>query len=249
MSAPLQINETELQAYVDRRLGADRHAAVQAWLAARPSEAERLAAYLRIDEALHAAYDGLLAEPIPERLAAAAAKKARWPRLAALGASVLVAAALGAGAVSLLERPDSGLVRRAALAHELYAPEVLHPVEMRAHEKSELLGWLSKRLGMTVRSPDLEPAGLFFVGGRLLPGKTGASALLMYETRGGSRVSLYWAADTTLAQNTALRYAREHNVRVYYWIDRECGYALASSELGKDELLRVAKMAYEQLEK
>ena len=249
-SGPLQINEADLQAYVDRRLAADRHAAVEAWLAAHPGEAERVADYARINGALHAAYDRLAVEPIPDRLVLMAVRKPRWPRLAALAASVLLAIVLGAIAGWLLHvAPDSGLVQRAALAHATYAPEVLHPVEMKAQERSELLAWLSKRLGMKVEAPNLEAAGFNFVGGRLLPGETGATALLMYESAAGDRVSLYWGADTRLSRDTGLRYARERNVRLYYWIDPECGYAVASAELGEPELLRLARIVYEQLEK
>jgi anti-sigma factor RsiW len=250
MSAPLHVTEAELQAYVDRRLSPDRHAAVKAWVAARPSEAERLAAYWRINEVLHAAYDSVLAAPMPARLTVMAWRKPRWRRLAALAAAVLVAALLGAIAGWQLHiGPDSALMQRAALAHATYAPEVLHPVEMRAQERSELLAWLSKRLGMKVEAPNLEPAGLAFVGGRLLPGEAGATALLMYESAAGARVSLYWGADTRLSYDTGLRYARQKNVRMYYWIDPECGYAVVSSELAKDDLLRVATIAHEQLEK
>jgi anti-sigma factor RsiW len=250
MNVPIQVNEAELQAYVDRRLVADRHAAVEAWLATHPSEAERLAAYSRINELLRAAYDGVLAAPIPDRLVQRPARKARWRRFAALAASVLVAVILGGIAGWRLHAgPDSALVQRAALAHATYAPEVLHPVELRAQERSELLAWLSKRLGMKVEAPNLEAAGFNFVGGRLLPGEAGASALLMYESSAGARVSLYWAADTRLSQDTGLRYAHERNLRVYYWIDSECGYAVVSSELGKEDLLRVTRIAHDQLEK
>ena len=49
-------------------------------------------------------------------------------------------------------------------------------------------------------------------------------------------------------RETAFRYARENNVGVFYWIDREVGYALASADLSKDELLRLANLVYKQLE-
>jgi anti-sigma factor RsiW len=49
-------------------------------------------------------------------------------------------------------------------------------------------------------------------------------------------------------RETAFRYSRENNVGVFYWIDRDCGYALASADLSKDELLRIATLIYKQLE-
>ena len=54
---------------------------------------------------------------------------------------------------------------------------------------------------------------------------------------------------TEAANNTetAFRYAREGNVGVFYWIDRNVGYALSSADLNREELLAVANTAYKQL--
>jgi anti-sigma factor RsiW len=49
-------------------------------------------------------------------------------------------------------------------------------------------------------------------------------------------------------RETAFRYARENNVGVFYWIDHEVGYALASADLSMDELLKLATVVYKQLE-
>src|SRR4029077_19767401 len=46
MSEP--VTEAELQAYADGRLPAERYKAVEAWLATRPEESERIAAYRRL---------------------------------------------------------------------------------------------------------------------------------------------------------------------------------------------------------
>ena len=129
-----------------------------------------------------------------------------------------------------------------------YAAEVQHPVEPRA--RGELLDWLSERLRMKVQAPELHAAGLAFLGGRLLPGDAAAAALLMYEGQSGQRVTLYWGPEFRQARETGLLYASgERGMRVYYWLDDECGYALASAELSQEELHAVAKMAHEQLEK
>ena len=70
----------------------------------------------------------------------------------------------------------------------------------------------------------------------------------MYQTQAGRRLTLYMRAEKARTRETAFRYARENNVGVFYWIDRDCGYALASADLDKEELLRVATMVYKQLE-
>ena len=67
--------------------------------------------------------------------------------------------------------PDGAMIaRRAAIAHATYSPEVRHPVEVGADDEQHLVGWLSKRLGIKLRAPKLDEAGMSLVGGRLLPG-------------------------------------------------------------------------------
>ena len=140
------------------------------------------------------------------------------------------------------------MARRAAIAHATYSPEVRHPVEVGADQEQHLVAWLSKRLGVKVHAPKLEAAGMSLVGGRLLPGESGPVAQFMYQTQAGRRLTLYMRAEAKQHRETAFRYARENNVGVFYWIDRERGYALASADLDKEELLRVATLVYKQLE-
>jgi len=35
---------------------------------------------------------------------------------------------------------------------------------------------------------------------------------------------------------------------VFYWIERDCGYAISSADLSKEELLHIATLVYKQLE-
>ena len=86
------------------------------------------------------------------------------------------------------------------------------------------------------------------VGGRLLPGENGPVALFMYQNQNGRRLTLYVRTEASKNRETAFRYARENNVGVFYWIDGNCGYALASADLAKEELLRVATLIYKQLD-
>src|SRR4051812_34724036 len=68
------ISEADVQAYVDGRLPDERRSAVEAWLAARPEESERIAAYRRLAHEVRSAYETTLAEPVPPRLRQAAAR-------------------------------------------------------------------------------------------------------------------------------------------------------------------------------
>jgi anti-sigma factor RsiW len=252
------IGEGELQAWADGRLPAGRRAEIDAWLAARPEEAERVAAYRSLNEQLRAYYGAVLDEPVPERLEARVRGGARWRRAAAVAGWIVVGAAIGGVAgwqlhglqapVPAAAAPEAPmLARRAALAHATYAPEVRHPVEVGADQEQHLVAWLSKRLGGDVRAPKLDAEGMTLVGGRLLPRDPGPVAQFMYQNAQGRRVTLYVRTEVLDQRETAFRYAREGNVRVFYWIDRKFGYALSSADLEREELLRLANVVYRQL--
>src|SRR5262245_43112942 len=90
------ITEAELHAYADGRLTDERRAAVEAWLASRLEETERVAAYRRIGEELRAAYDPVLDEPVPGIFGRVLRPKPRWHALARVAAWVAVGIVVGA---------------------------------------------------------------------------------------------------------------------------------------------------------
>lgn len=248
------ITESELQAYADGRLEPERRAAVDAWLATRPEEAERIADYRKLADALRAAYDPFFTESVPQRFMRA---RPRWRRYAFAAGWVALGLLVGAIAGWQLHesRPtppvatDAGAVmaKRAAVAHATYSPEVRHPVEVGADQEAHLTAWLSKRLGAQVRAPNLEDVGYSLVGGRLLPGDSGPVAHFMYQCSQGTRVTLYVRTEAASNRETAFRYVREGNVRVFYWVDRKMGYALSSADISRDDLFKVADAVYRQL--
>lgn len=241
------ITEAELHAYVDGQLPAERRAAVEDYLAAHPAEAERVRTYRRQNEQLHVLFDTVLDEPVPATLQRPPARRVPGlTRAAALLAAAAVGGVLGwalrgGEAVEI----TAGLPQQAAIAHLVYSPEVLHPVEVGAREEAHLVAWLSKRLGAPVRAPQLAEAGFELVGGRLLPGEAGPAAQFMYQDARGARLTLYvrTAEDN---RETAFRYAQEGKVGVFYWVDGPFGYAL-SGELERAQLLAVAEDVYRAL--
>jgi anti-sigma factor RsiW len=258
MSEARQPSESELHSYADGRVDPEQKVAIERWLAEHPDDAERVDAYRRLGESLRALYDPVLEENVPGRLMRSAGARRPWVGFAR--AAAWLAIGLGVGALAgwqlhewrtpLPMATDSAAVmaRRAALAHATYSPEVRHPVEVGADQEQHLVTWLSKRLGTKVRAPRLDEVGMTLVGGRLLPGESGPVAQFMYQTPAGRRITLYVRAEARGHRETAFRYARENNVSVFYWIDGDCGYALASADLTKDELLRIATLVYKQFE-
>ena len=254
------VTEPDLLAYVDGQLPKSRCADVESWLAARPEEAERIAAYRRQNEELRALFNPVAEEPVPGRLRRVFKRVARW-RTYAFAAGFMV---LGLAAGTLMgwqlhaQRVPiggfgMGIAKNAAVAHATYSPEVRHQVEVSADQEPHLVAWLSKRLGTNVRAPKLEASGFNLVGGRLLPGDArpagGPSpvAQFMYQTQGGRRLTLYVRTEASGNRETAFRYALEGSVGVFYWIDRNVGYALSSADLNREELLAVANSVYKQL--
>lgn len=257
MSDRQSISEAELQAWADGRLGVEQRADLESWLAAHPEEAERAAAYRDFNEQLRAHFAPVLDEAVPSRLERAARRGARLRAAAmatgwaALGIAVGIVAGWNLHAwrtplpVAQLDPPL--IARRAALAHATYSPEVRHPVEVGADQEQHLVAWLSKRLGGEVRAPKLDGEGMALVGGRLLPRDPGPVAQFMYQNAQGRRVTLYVRTEGLDQRETAFHFAREGNVRVFYWIDRKFGYALSSADMDRDELLKLANVVYRQL--
>jgi len=249
--SPSPVTEAELHAYVDGVLPAARVAEVEAYLAERPEEAARVAAYRAQLAALHREFDAVLDEPVPDRLQV----RRRW-RLPPLARYAAALAWIALGGVigwqlhaydSMSSRTESATwARRAAIAHAVYSPEVRRPVEVGADQEGQLVAWLSKRLGTQLKVPHLGDLGYSLVGGRLLPGERGPVAQFMYQDAKGQRLTLYVRTNPDETRETAFRFAQENNVGVFYWLDRKLGYAL-SGEVDKAELLRVATAVYRQL--
>ncbi len=245
----MKAGETELHAYVDGALDAETRRAVEAHLAQSPEDAARVEAYLAQRAALHARYDAVLDEPVPEALRLAAAARSR-PRYALAAGWMIVGIAVGWFAAHALTLPGGSnvatLPRQAAVAHAVYAPEVRHPVEVGAEQQDHLVRWLSKRLGTDLKAPALSREGYELVGGRLLPGPQGAVAQFMYQDGKGRRLTLYVSRVVNDAGDTAFRYSREDDVSVFYWIDGTVAYAL-SGTMPREDLLAVANTVYRQL--
>jgi anti-sigma factor RsiW len=200
--------------------------------------------------------DPALAEPIPERLLAAATPPGPEPTAFVADSAGLAAARVAPrhrlgwfGRDALIERggTPTTFARQAAFAHALYATDVNRPVEIWAAEEKRLVTWLTKRLGFQVHAPDLNGVGFALVGGRLVAGNEMPTALFMYENADKQRLSLQVRKQAPGTGEAAFRYAVENGVGVFYWIDDACGYAI-SGNVDRAQLLKIAHVVYCQLE-
>ncbi len=131
------------------------------------------------------------------------------------------------------------------MAHAVYQPEQRHPVEVTAAQQEHLVQWLSRRLERPLTVPHLQDQGYELVGGRLLPGGSGARAQFMYQNAAGQRITLYLGA-LEQAQAEAFHFYGDGAVSSFYWVDRGFGYAL-SGALPRPALQALATAVYQQL--
>jgi len=261
-------DENDLHALADGQLSPERAQAIRAQLGA--DQAERVAHWAAQRAQLQSLYASIATEPLPDvlltaanRLQALQDRQTQLWRWGGMAASVLLAFGLGwtlhgqwsgqATSAPLPMASEQRFAQQAAMAHAVYQPEQRHPVEVDAAQQEHLVQWLSKRLGRPLKLPVLTPQGFELVGGRLLPGESGARAQFMYQNAAGQRITLYLGAlDGVLpstdadADTTAFRLYTEGPVPAFYWRDRGFGYALSGS-LERDALLALATAVHQQL--
>jgi anti-sigma factor RsiW len=206
------ITEADLHAWVDGQLSAERAREIEAYLATRPDAAERLEAYRAQKRELHALFDPVLDEPLPERVLDAARPPAR-SRARSIAAGVAIALLGGAAgwalrgsvaprqeqaanaAAVMATLPAGDFAQRAAVAHAVYSPDLRRAVEVSAAQEDQLVAWLSKRMGTPMKPPHLQALGYALEGGRLLPGGRGPVAQFMYHDGSGAKLTLYVSND------------------------------------------------------
>ena len=138
----MEFPDETLMAYADGELDEETRRTVEAAMKSDPAIAERIARHRALRSRLSGAFDGVLEEPIPDRLRAAAsatsaasvtelaaarparqsapARRWAWKEWTAIAASVLLGLFVGR---TVLQAPDSEYV--AARGHELFATGAL----------------------------------------------------------------------------------------------------------------------------
>ncbi|MEX0590747.1 MAG: anti-sigma factor [Xanthobacteraceae bacterium] len=246
--APL--TEDELHAYADGALPSDRIAAVESYLASNPDAAARVAEWRALTSAIRERWGAVADEPIPERLLIenVVMRASGLRRKVAFAATIalMIGAAAGWFARDYFSAANDQQMARALAdaaieAHRLYINEVRHPIEVRADE-AHLLPWLSRRVGSPVRAPDLGAEGLKLLGGRLLPGSRGPTALIMYEGTGGERVTIT-ATRAPRENQTAFKWRASGEFGALAWFESGLAFVVAGPA-ERERLDRIARRVY-----
>lgn len=257
------VNIEDLVAFADGQIDPARERLVSEYLLSHPEAVRQVESYRQQSAELHHQFDPSLSAPIPQHLlppdhpSFGWRKKlelARYQGMAAAVAWLAFGGTLGwvlkaqqtAPAPASVAQQAHPLLRQASVAHAVYAPEVMHPVEVRAKDEAHLAKWLSKRLDKNLRIPSFAEQGFVLVGGRLLPAEPGtAAAQFMYENKNMQRFTLYVRAMEKKEADTSFRFGENKGVSVFYWVDHDWGYAL-SGKLDRATLLELADSAYRQ---
>jgi anti-sigma factor RsiW len=226
------VTETELHAWLDDELPEERAVAVRRHLAEHPEDARRLETY-RQHAALISKAFAQFGRPNPRP------RTIRWSRLAAAAAAVLLF--LGGAAAGWLGREHAAeefeVAEYALSAHQLYAAEERHPVEVPAGESEHLTAWLSKRLDRPLRIPTI--AGYQLVGGRLLPSDYGPAGQLMYEDADRRRLTIYFC-NAEAPEGEEFELAQNGPVKALMWGEAGLVWAVVG-ELNPEQLRSLAQ--------
>nr|WP_295811880.1 anti-sigma factor [uncultured Nitratireductor sp.] len=253
-------DERDIHLALDGELSPEDMAAYQAWLETRADMRALSARYASDRALLRETLAGLIDEELPQRVREEAISAGRDPvgtrrttlRRLAAAAALLVAVGVAGGfwagrqALNGGETPAAlDVVGEAVAAHQVYAAEKLHVVEVGASDRNHLVGWLSNRVGTKLVAPDLRAEGFDLMGGRLLPSGGKAAAQFMYEDPVGERISLY-VAHCVKGENTGFRLFEDESGRAFYWQEEGFAYTVAGS-IPEERLLGLANLSYRQL--
>ena len=242
------ITEDDLHAYVDGVLEPERRADVGSYLADHPEVAKRVAGFADQRELLRAALAPIADEPLPAELNLSRLIEGQRRRPSPAWWAIAAMLLLGVGGLGgwvvrgSLETSSSGvaaLAQEAAYSYNVYAPDRVRPVEIRASDAAQLVQWASSRLNRPVRVPDLASSGYRLMGGRLVATQHGPAAMFMYDDDCGSRVVLLTRPMSSADQNAPMLAQSNGSATGFAWADDGIGYSLVG-EAPKDSLRSVA---------
>lgn len=256
------VAEDDLQAYVDGQLDGGRRAVIEAYLAANPREAERVAAYRAQNIGLHALFDprpggSRRDHEVPPRIAALAgalqARLGRSPRHATasrrlrnLAASVaLLAAAGAAGWLSLNQAPPSSAPPVTSAPQPSLQPVATAGQKGASAGRHEVAAWLAGRGNRPITVPRLENLGFQLTGEDIIESENGPAARFYYEDANGQRVTLTMRAGGTPGKSD-FTFLRGDDSARFVWQDAHMAYSLTGG-LGEDKLQQLAEAISQSL--
>jgi anti-sigma factor RsiW len=228
------ITEDDLHAYVDQLLEPERRLEVTAYLDTHPDVARRVNGFGDQRRLLRGALAPIADEPLPPALNLSRIIGSQRPRPSriwwAIAAMLLISIGSLGGwiardAMQVSSNGLSALAQEAADSFQVYAPDRVRPVEVRAADGAQLAQWLSNRLQKPIRAPDLSTSGYRLMGGRLIATPHGPAAMFMYDDDRGDRLVML-TRPMAVDQNGPMTPHSKGEVSGFVWADGGMGYSL-----------------------
>jgi anti-sigma factor RsiW len=228
------ITEDDLHGYVDQLLEPERRAEVAAYLDAHPDVARRVSTFSDQRDLLRSALAPIADEPLPPELNLSRIIENRRRRPSRLWWAVAAMLLLSVGSLggwvargSMLGSSSglTALAQEATDSYNVYAPDRVRPVEVRASDGAQLVQWLSSRMHQPIKVPDLTTAGYRLMGGRLIATSHGPAAMFMYDDDHGERLVML-TRPMTADQNAPMTPQSNGEVSGFAWADGGMGYSL-----------------------
>lgn len=241
-------DELDLLAYADGFLDDDplRKARVERKLHASPAEAQRARAYRAQTEALRREYAGCLEDPVPDRLYAALEGSA-WPAARTMvRVAAVVALMIGTGVSGWLANQWSRSLEWSTheFIEESYrnfsrsTEDAVAGPKIALGNSAEPLVWLSEKISLTLRAPDLSDMGFAIVDKRTMGAGNDQMVRLTYAAPDGRKFSLFlrprWEGNSP-----DLKVVNEGDVTLVYWLDGPLASTIASRST-PDETVKLA---------
>lgn len=198
---PHKITELDLLAYADGFLESDpeRLAIVERYLQEHPDAAAYVAEIQAQNDEIRSSYAPSLSEPVPERLSGVlfSDRRGNFGRRLAKAASILVL--LAASATGGWLAGDQGseqeaalkeFIEQAAASHENTVPEAA-PTGAETQGPTQPLAWLTERISLELRAPNLSASGFELVGKKQLGPDRDPTVQLIYSQADGTKMNLF----------------------------------------------------------
>ena len=232
------VTEDDLHAYIDNALDPGRRADIDAYLLDNPDAARRLEGFVQQRAFLRATLDPIVAEEIPPNLALGnligtqrMPSHYAWRSAAAAVLLLLAGGSAGWFGRGLAVAPSAGIAavaQEALTSFDVYGSDPMRPVEIKAADRSDLLKWLSKRLGRPIAAPDLTASGYDFLGGRLVATPHGPAGLFMYDNGAGARLVML-VRQMANEKDAPMSEHGEGPVAGFAWAQNGLGYSLVGA--------------------
>jgi len=243
------LTEDDYHAYVDNQISAEKKKAVEKLMQQDHKIAQQIKDWQQQNILINDFYSSQPTDMPPIVIPKKAPKKVTYAIAASLFFTLLGGSigwfAHGYSQPTMTQNTHN-FVNSAISAHQVYTVEVLHPVEVLAAQKSQLVSWLSKRINHSLTIPNIDSYGYSLLGGRLLSMRKGrAAAQLMFENKAGQRLTLL-VSKNPIYRNQAFHLKRDQNINAYYWMDAHVAYSI-TSEMDTTHLQKLSKAIYLQI--